>query len=150
MASPDDIAIPAVRDRFGYLLKHARERMTTLNAAALEPFGISGRELAVLTAIAEGEPPSQLEAAQRLSIDRTTMVALIDGLASKGLLKRWPDPVDRRRNIVAVTEAGRQTLGDASRAVDVAEGVFLAPLDGADRDRLRKLLQALIVEGEKP
>src|SRR2546427_4330162 len=143
MASRDPTDIPPVRDRFGYLLKHARERMATLTEEALRPFDINGRELAVLTILADGEPPSQLEAARRLSIDRTSMVALIDVLETKGLVERRPDPGDRRRNIVALTAAGLRTLGDASRASDAAEHTFLGPLAGADGERLRELLQAV-------
>ena len=91
-------AVPPVRDRFGYLLKHARERMASLSADALRGFDVSGRELAVLTMLADGAPPSQLEAAQRLGIDRTTMVGLVDALEQKGLVTRTSDEMDRRRN----------------------------------------------------
>ena len=146
MAADGDDQTKPVRDRFGYLLKHARERMAILNAARLEPFGINGRELAVLTVLANGEPPSQLEAAQRLAIDRTTMVMLLDGLEGKGLVGRRADPADRRRNIVVLTAAGRKALQGASRAADDAEAAFLAPLGEADRDQLRTMLQALIAD----
>ena len=148
MADDEPGRIVPVHDRFGYLLKHARERLAALSAEALQRFNLSGRELAVLTVLAAGEPPSQLEAAQRLSIDRTTMVALIDGLEAKDLVKRGPDPADRRRNIVVLTTAGRKALIGASRATDEAERAFLAPLAGNDGDRLRELLRAVISEGE--
>jgi DNA-binding MarR family transcriptional regulator len=133
-----------VGDRFGYLLKHARERLSALSAEGYARFGINGRELAVLTVLAEGEPPSQLEAAQRLSIDRTTMVALLDELEAKGLVGRSADPADRRRNIVVLTRAGRECLVGASRASDDAERTFLAPLGEADGERLREMLQTVI------
>lgn len=142
----DDTATPArpVADRFGYLLKHARERLSALSAEGYARFGINGRELAVLTVLAEGEPPSQLEAAQRLSIDRTTMVALLDELESKGLVERSADPRDRRRNIVVLTKKGRECLVGASRATDEAERAFLAPLGEADGERLRQMLRDVI------
>jgi DNA-binding MarR family transcriptional regulator len=98
----------------------------------------------VLTVLAEGEPPSQLEAAQRLSIDRTTMVALLDELEAKGLVARSADPADRRRNIVVLTPIGRDCLVGASRATDEAEVAFLAPLGEADGERLRQMLQTVI------
>ena len=141
--------VPPVNDRFGYLLKHARERLSTLSAVALEPLGVNGRELAVMTVLVQGEPPSQLEAAQRLSIDRTTMVALLDELEAKGLVERRADTADRRRNIVDLTARGHQTLVDGIRATDDAERRFLAPLSAADRSRLRAMLQAVIVAEER-
>jgi DNA-binding MarR family transcriptional regulator len=147
---PHDDSPPArpVADRFGYLLKHARERLSALSAEGYARFGINGRELAVLTVLAEGEPPSQLEAAQRLSIDRTTMVALLDELETKGLVARSADPADRRRNIVVLTPEGRDCLVGASRATDDAERSFLAPLGEADGERLRQMLRAVIEAGD--
>lgn len=140
--------LPPLHDRFGYLLKHARVRLGLLSAASLEHYGVNGRELAVLTVLAEGEPPSQLEAAGRLSIDRTTMVGLIDDLEGKGLVERRPDTTDRRRNTVVLTPAGRETLAGASRATDEAEAAFLAPLRLDERAQLRSILQRLVAEDD--
>jgi DNA-binding MarR family transcriptional regulator len=83
--------------RLGYLLKHARSWLGELSAAALAPSNLEGREVAVLLVIARGEPPSQQEAARRLGIDRTTMVALLDGLEAKGVVTRHPHAADRGR-----------------------------------------------------
>jgi DNA-binding MarR family transcriptional regulator len=141
--SPES-SIPPVGDRFGYLLKHARERLAALSSEALGPLGVTGRQLAVMTVLAQGEPPSQLEAAQRLAIDRTTMVSLLDELEAKGLVERRADTADRRRNIVALTDRGRLTLVEGARATDRAERTFLAALSTADADRLRELLQAVV------
>jgi DNA-binding MarR family transcriptional regulator len=44
--------------------------------------------LAVLLVLAGREPASQRQAATRLGIDRTTMVALLDALENKGLVTR--------------------------------------------------------------
>lgn len=132
--------------RLGYLLKHAYLSFSGLSAAALAPYGIDGRELAVLTLLSRSAPLSQLQVARRLGIDRTTMVALIDGLERKNLVERHPDPGDRRRNIAALTAAGHETVTEATRAADEAERRFLEPLgeDGGQRfkDDLRSLLDA--------
>ena len=130
-----------VRDRLGWLLKHARERFATLSGSVVEPCGVSGRELAVLTVLGSGQPPSQLEAAQRLAIDRTTMVALLDVLEGRGLVERRTDPIDRRRNIVVLTTRGQEALRCGSRATDEAEATFLAPLAAEDREAFRRMLR---------
>jgi DNA-binding MarR family transcriptional regulator len=132
------------RDHLGWLLKHARERLSVLSAAALDPLGITGRELAVLSVIAQGEPPSQLEASGRLGIDRSTMVTLLDELEAKGLVERRPHRADRRRNIVQLTSTGRRTFSAASRATDEVEQTFLAPLPEPDREPFRAMLRALV------
>jgi DNA-binding MarR family transcriptional regulator len=134
--------------RFGYLLKHARERLASFSEPALAPLGITGRDVAVLTVLADGVPPSQLEAAGRLAIDRTSMVAAIDRLEDLGLVQRRADPADRRRNIVVLTDLGAETLQQATRATDEAEARFVEPLAPADRMRFREMLQQLVDRGD--
>lgn len=72
----------------------------------LTPFGIDDRRLAVLLLIGSNEAMSQHQAAERLGIDRTTMVAVLDDLDTKNLLTRVPQPGDRRRNVVELTASG--------------------------------------------
>ncbi|HUR07911.1 MAG TPA: MarR family transcriptional regulator [Nonomuraea sp.] len=132
------------RRRLGYLLKHANLRLTQLTGPALEPYGVDGRELAVLHVLDEADPLSQQEAARRLRIDRTTMVALIDTLEGKKLVSRRQHPDDRRKNMVELTTRGRDTLRDGGQAVEEAERAFLAKLPPDDAALLRELLDRLI------
>jgi len=130
-----------------YLLKHAQLGLAELTASALQPYGVSGRELAVLTVLAGNEPASQQQAARRLGVDRTTMVALVDALEGKGLVRRHAHAEDRRRNVVELTGAGRDTLRRAGEAAEEAERRFLTPLSGRDAQRLKAALFALIQPG---
>ncbi len=133
---------PALSGSLHYLLKHALLRLADLTGPALAPFGINGRECAVLTAIDERTPPSQQEVAERMGVDRTTMVTLVDDLEKKGLVQRRPDPLDRRKNVVVLTDAGRTTLEGATRAVEEAERRFLGPLSGDEAAAFREALRA--------
>jgi DNA-binding MarR family transcriptional regulator len=137
---------PEVSRRLGYLLKHAQLRMAELTAAALAPYVINGRELAVLLVLSDGPPASQQQAAQRLAIDRTTMVAMLDTLEGKGLVSRHPDADDRRRNVVELTDAGRDILQRAVKASDDAERALLAPLSSRAAQQLRDSLQAIVTD----
>src|SRR6266487_6925362 len=87
---------------------------------------------------------SQHQAARRLAIDRTTMVALLDGLEAKGLVERRPHPGDRRRNVVEPTAEGRRVMDEALRATRDAERRLLAPLGDAEAKRFKEALRALI------
>jgi DNA-binding MarR family transcriptional regulator len=135
--------LPALAGRLGYLLKHAQLQLAELTASAMAPFGITGRQLAVLIAVDSRAPLSQQEVARRLGVDRTTMVLLIDELENKGLVQRRRDPDDRRKNVVVLTDAGRATLREASRASDEAERLFLGPLSGDKATQLRRALRAI-------
>lgn len=139
MADERDLG-PGLTRRLTYLLKYALLTLDELHEEYLAPSGISARELAVLLLLDDREPESQQQAAQRLGVDRTTMVGLLDGLESKALVARRPDPADRRRNVVELTEVGQKVLASATRASDQAEQQLLADLGKADAARLRELL----------
>lgn len=128
----------------GYLLKHVQLRYFELSAAALGPLGINGREAAVLRAVDDTSPLSQGEIARKMDVDRTTMVALIDDVQEKGLVLRRQDPDDRRRNVVELTETGRDTLRRATALGAQAEQAFLSRLSAAEATQFKNLLRALL------
>lgn len=146
--SSDSVAAPGrpgteLTGRLGHLLKHAQQRLEQLTSTALEPFGISDREVTALLVLDEFGPSSQGEAAARLGIDRTTMVALVDGLEAKGLVVRGPFARDRRRKAVLLTEGGRARFLRALAASDAAEREFFAAMDEASAAAFRDQLRAL-------
>jgi DNA-binding MarR family transcriptional regulator len=128
-------------DHLVYLLKHAWLELSEATGAALRPLGLDGRELAVLIVLDDGTGLSQHEAAQRLGIDRTTMVAMLDALADKGLVARRQDAQDRRRNLVELTAAGRRTLRRGVGLSNDAERRFVEHLGAAEAARLKKALR---------
>jgi DNA-binding MarR family transcriptional regulator len=130
--------------RLAYLFKHAEKLMSELHVEALAPFDIHARDLGVLLAIDSTEPASQQEIAQRMGVDRTTMVAIIDALEAKGIIARHPDPEDRRRNVVELTPIGQDILRQAITASDAAEAELLAPLSLDESQQLRDLLARVL------
>jgi DNA-binding MarR family transcriptional regulator len=135
-----------VKTRLGYLLKHAQLRFQRLSSEAMAPFGIDGRQLAVLRTIESPLPQSQQDVARALGVDRTTMVLLLDELERKLLIHRFVSPDDRRKNVVVVTPSGLDAIAQAGRAADEAERQFLAGLSESDAVTLRRLLGALVAD----
>jgi DNA-binding MarR family transcriptional regulator len=135
---------PHTGRRLAYLFKHAERLMSELHLEVLTPLDIHARDLGVMLAIDSIEPASQQQIAQRLGVDRTTMVALIDALEAKGFIARRPDTEDRRRNVVELTPAGQNILAQGIAASDKAEAELLAPLDPAERRQLRELLARIL------
>lgn len=135
---------PPVRDRLAYVLKRLHLDLHELHEQLLAPFGISAGELAILMLIDARQPESQQQVAGRLGVDRTTMVSLIDALQVKGLVARRPDPHDRRRNVIELTESGARTLRRATRASDEAEARLLTALTPTEAARLRSLLSRVV------
>ncbi|WP_380165613.1 MarR family winged helix-turn-helix transcriptional regulator [Jannaschia sp. R86511] len=132
---------PEVGRRLGYLLKHAQARLGDLYEQALATFDVDVRELGVLMLLGSHEPASQQQAAARLGVDRTSMVAVLDALEAKGYASRRPDAADRRRNVVQLTAAGREVLLAGAAASEQAERALLAPLGPAEAERFRQALR---------
>jgi DNA-binding MarR family transcriptional regulator len=134
--------------RLGYLLKHVELRFTRLISAALGPIGITPREWAALFCLDEQHGHSQREVADLLGVDRTTMVALVDQLQAKGMVKRHPQPDDRRKNTVSLTSNGRDAMQSGAGLIDDCERRFLAALSEPDAEQLKKALHALLRTSE--
>jgi DNA-binding MarR family transcriptional regulator len=101
----------------------------------------------VLTSLAEQGPASQAALGRRLWIDRSDLHAILNELESRGQVARVRDETDRRRNVVALTRAGRTALARLDKRVDAAQDALLAPLSAAERRELRRLLER-VVHGE--
>ena len=130
--------------RLGYLLKQAHLRFVERAKIALSPLGVDPRQWATLVCLNDEEGLSQAEVAQRMDIDRTSMVALVDELETKGLVMREPDPADRRRNRVELTPHGRKTLERGAAIADETERDFLEVLSQEDSQRLKVALNAVL------
>lgn len=147
MSSPDRSTRPVVRahdDVLGYLLKHAHFALEERTDAALAPFGITSRDLGALRVIAGGGARSQQDVAGVLGVDRTSMVALLDILERAGVLARRPSEQDRRRNVVELTDTGRELFFQAERAALTVEQDFTSALGANGGSELRGALRAML------
>lgn len=142
---PSQLTAAEPEDALGYLVKHAHQRLTSLTDGALAPLGIDSRDFGVLRLLVGREPLSQQEVGARLGLDRTTMVARIDGLEDKGIVTRQADPADRRRNAIVVTDRGLALCRRADAAYRAAEAEFLAPLSAPAASQFRRALRALLM-----
>ena len=139
-----------LESRLIYLFKRSQLLMEELNNRALVPLGIDSRELAVLLAIDAGEPASQQHLAERLGVDRTTMVALLDSLEQKAIVLRHPHADDRRRNVVELTDRGAKVFRDGIGASNQAELDLLASLSTEEAATLRTSLQTILASPRRP
>lgn len=109
----EDIAIPA-------LLRHARRTYGGAIRAALAEVGCEDMPRNgsyVVGAIARNG--SQLsEVIPQLGVSKQAAGALVDTLVNRGYLSREPDPEDRRRLRIALTERGQMAAEEGRKAVD--------------------------------
>jgi DNA-binding MarR family transcriptional regulator len=130
--------------RIGYMLKHVHARFQSIQQEALAPLGLTGRSLAVLVVAAENAHELQQRIGERLGVDRTTMVAMIDTLEAAGFVERRSDPNDRRGRLVDVTPLGQRALAKGLKASAEIERIFLASLAPSERRVFREMLARLM------
>ena len=73
-------------------------------------------ESAALARLDRGGPATSSELARIEQISPQSMGATIAGLQARGLVERRADPVDRRRVVLSLTDAGREVLGSKRSA----------------------------------
>ena len=144
--SPDlDFVAPELSQSAGFLLSKAADQIERRFADALRPHNISPREYGVLASIARQGPQSQQQLGERLGIDRTTMVNIIDALEDNGLATRIRDRIDRRRYAITLSSEGERLLHNTLFGIDVeAHRAYLSVLRQGEDEQLLDMLRRLV------
>jgi MarR family transcriptional regulator for hemolysin len=85
-----------------------------------------------------GENVRQNALAEAVGIEGASLVRLLDDLAASGLVRRQPDPTDRRANNLYLTPAGQKAVAEIEEELgelrrEVFAGLSEADIDGASR-----------------
>ncbi|MGW5850112.1 MarR family winged helix-turn-helix transcriptional regulator [Streptomyces sp. NPDC055254] len=138
---------PHPPQRLGLLLAWHGSVTQVRMKKALTAAGLTPRHAMTLMHLADG-PISQRALADRLEVDPSVLVGILNDLEGDGLAERRRDPADRRRHNVAITEAGSTALGRTNTALDEVELGLFAGFSESDRDALRDLLARIDVHAD--
>jgi DNA-binding MarR family transcriptional regulator len=89
-------------------------------------------------------PRTPAELADMAGVARATMTGLVDTLERDGLVKREPDPVDRRMMSVNLTARGQEVLRAVLPEHFQRMAALLRPLSEAERKTLVRLLNKIL------
>jgi len=120
----------------GYAQRQVGERLATLDSRKWH--------YATLAALEEFGPDSQSGLSDRTGIYRSDLVATINELTARGFVVRAPDPADRRRNAITLTDEGRRHLKHLDALIADGEAEFLAPLSEVDQAELTRILKLIV------
>ncbi len=125
------------------LLHRAGHALETELTARLAEIGLTPRARCVLSSALDADL-TQTEIADRISIDKTTMVVTMDALESAGYAERRPSPTDRRARVVAVTDTGREIVAKADALYEEVVGSVLGSLPDDERTGMVNGLTRLV------
>ena len=100
----------------------------------------------VLATLRRAGPPYRLrpsDFAGSLMLTSSGTTKRLDRLEQAGLIKRDPDPTDRRGVLITLTPAGVELIDGLTAAHMANEARLLSALSEAERDRLAGLLRKL-------
>lgn len=113
--------------------------------------GITPAQSRLLRTLAHfGSPPRMADLAERLEVVPRAVTTLVDGLEASGMVRRAPDPSNRRVIRIEITDEGRAALSTLRGARRAAAEEILAPLAEEQRHALGTLLNTLIEGGDLP
>jgi DNA-binding MarR family transcriptional regulator len=110
-------------------------------------------EFDVLSALRRAGAPYQLSPGQLVRetmVTSGTMTNRIDRLVEKRLVRRLPDPADRRGVIVSLTPDGRARVDAALAQLLAQEERLLATLTAHDQATLADLLRVVVAPFDSP
>ena len=143
-----DLEVEGIVDRIALFHK----RIRTMLADTLTEFGLNVGEWAVLGSLLRaGAPYQRSPGALAKSFDLTSgaMTNRLDRLEAEELIRRLPDPDDRRGVIVELTPKGRDVWQRAVGAQAAKESFVASSLDAGEQQQLNALLRRMVQTSEQ-
>ncbi len=138
------VAEPYVLEQqIGHLLRRTHQRASAIFMAGIGESQFTPTQFAALAKLADEGAVSQNRLGRLTAMDPATMQGVVGRLLDRGLITSRPDPDDRRRTLLRLSEAGRSAV---NAAIDNGRRITrdtLAPLSRAEQKTLLRLLKKL-------
>jgi len=152
MNPPRVVAAPVIAGAESVLSKHGiirlinRVRVEMIDALdrELSKYDISAPQLIALAYVASKEADSAAALCKSISYDPGAMTRMIDRLQEKGLIRRTPNPGDRRATNLELTTAGRALYPQLLAAKETVQAQFLRGFSKSEAHMLESLLTRLL------
>jgi DNA-binding MarR family transcriptional regulator len=127
-------------------IDHLAKRLKRLMVETLAEHGLKHEEWSVIAILRKAGEPYQVSAgqlAQHAEISSGAMTNRLDRLEANGLVRRLPDPKDRRGVLVELTPKGLEALLSTVDVQGGKERLVTAVLNDEERTQLHRLLRRL-------
>jgi DNA-binding MarR family transcriptional regulator len=145
VSSPGDTSTVAVPVQATVLIARVARAVRQRFEYTLTPLGLRQRHVVALSYLRGHGPTAQQALAERLCMDPSSTVCLLNELEDHDLIVRQRDRIDRRRGLIELSGQGELALREVDRALQTVEDEILASLNDAERSALHALLARLNV-----
>src|SRR4029079_15984183 len=119
--------------RPGFLLRRAHQISAAVFEDECRELALTPAQFGVLTVLQAHPGLGQSSLARALGFDKVTVLRVLRGLETRGLVARAPALENKRNVSVAVTPQGQAVLAQAQKPAEKAYKRLLAPLDKAQQ-----------------
>lgn len=124
----------------GYLANHMARLFALALHERIAPLGLAPAQFMTLLELWEKDGLTQKDLVQRLDIEQATMANTLKRMERDGLIRREPDPDDRRSQLIRLTPEARALEGPAKDAAQAVNAKALAGLLDDERDTFIRLM----------
>ena len=129
---------------FTYALVHAAQDLEARVEHALDEVGLSLAKMKLLRHLYNSREPLALGAlAEKNACVKSNVTQLMDRMEGEGLVKRVPDPSDRRSIRAQITGEGRRKYEAGSKRLVQAETEVMAAFSTGEREQFKEFLDRL-------
>lgn len=132
--------LPSTKRSVPIALIRAREKVMGPIREMLSDSGITEQQWRILRVLEEFGPQDASSLAERACLLLPSQTRIVQTLLEKGFVTRQADEKDRRKQTVAITEAGRKIILDK---LDEAQAIAARLEDVIGKKRLSELLDIL-------
>ncbi len=126
------------------LVNRLRVELVDAMDRELAKFDITAPQLIVLASVANKEADSAASLCKSISYDPGAMTRMIDRLEQKGLVRRVPNPDDRRAMHLELTAAGKALYPHLLAAKETVQAQFLRGFSKAEVQQLDSFLHRML------
>lgn len=126
------------------LISGVNRRLEQAVEARLKPAGIPIEQYRILASLSWHDGRAMGELAAEIFVDSPTLTKIVDRMVANADVFRAPDPRDRRKVLIFLSEKGRAAIAALRALVEAPEIDLVGPLARGDAEQLRALLESLL------
>ncbi|MDE1765197.1 MAG: MarR family transcriptional regulator [Thaumarchaeota archaeon] len=111
--------------------------------------GLTSSQWKIILALNLFDGLSQKELADKIYVDSSTLVPVIDKMETSGLIERRPDPKDRRHNRIFLTKKSESTVDSIIKIILHLRKALYRGMSHKDRESMRPHLKKIINNADK-